>query len=171
MIIMLQESQRLNRMAITPSQVDRLFINIYSLIIHLEISIQNISLVLSCEPQSNCRLKATDNCINTMRNVSNPCNYSYKHRYFLPGGNNTSRSLMFLSLKLDIGGDEPTINHSAPSWSYNLLLGQSNRHNGEDARILKNENIKVNQVYYSSQTEHNLIIHRIPANTAQQNKN
>ena len=39
---------------------------IYSLIIHLEISIQNISLVLSCEPHPNCKPKATDNCINTL---------------------------------------------------------------------------------------------------------
>src|SRR3954462_12886016 len=89
---------------------------------------------------------------------------SYKHCYFLPCGNNTSPSLMFLSLKLDIGGHEPTIMHNAPSWSYNLLLGQSNKRNGEHARTLKKSNIKVNQIYYSSQTEHNLIIHRIPAN-------
>src|SRR4051812_24959039 len=33
------------------------------LIIHLEISIQNISLVLSCEPHPNCKPKATDNYI------------------------------------------------------------------------------------------------------------
>src|SRR4051812_42244997 len=39
---------------------------IYSLIIHLEISIQNISLVLSCEPHPKCKPKATDNCINTL---------------------------------------------------------------------------------------------------------
>ena len=38
--------------------------------------------------------------------------------------------------------------------------------NGEHAGILKNINIKVNQIYYSSQTEHNLIIHQIRANTA-----
>src|ERR1043165_22476 len=36
---------------------------IYSLIIHLEISIQNISLVLSCKPHPKCKPKATDNCI------------------------------------------------------------------------------------------------------------
>ena len=42
-------------MGITPRQVDRLFISIYLQAIHLEISIQNISLVLSCEPQPNCR--------------------------------------------------------------------------------------------------------------------
>src|SRR3954464_5738450 len=101
-----------------------------------------------------------------MRNVSNPCNRSYKHRCFLPSGNNTSPSLGFLSLKLDIRGHEPTIMHTAPSWSYNLLLGQSNKRNGDNAITLKNKNIKVNQVYYSSQTEHNLIIHWIPTNTA-----
>src|SRR3954464_15570363 len=100
-----------------------------------------------------------------MHNVSNTCNHSYKHHCFLPGGNNTSPSLMFLSLKLDIGGHEPTIMHNAPSWSYNLLLGQRNKRNGEHARTLRNKNIKVNQIYYSSQAEHNLIIHRIPANT------
>src|SRR3954468_17962173 len=36
---------------------------IYLLIIHLEISIQNISLVLSCESHPKCKLKAIDNCI------------------------------------------------------------------------------------------------------------
>ena len=35
------------------------------LIIHLEISIQNISLVLSCESHPKCKPKAIDNCINT----------------------------------------------------------------------------------------------------------
>ena len=77
-----------------------------------------------------------------MRNVSNPYDHIHKHHYFIPGGNNTSPSLMFLSLKLDIGGNEPTIKHNAPSWSCNLLLGQSNKRNGEHARILKNKYIK-----------------------------
>ena len=36
---------------------------IYPLIIHLEISIQNISLVLSCDPHPKCTPKAKDNCI------------------------------------------------------------------------------------------------------------
>ena len=40
-----------------------LFISIYSLIIHLEISIHNISLVLSCEPHPKCKPRATDNYI------------------------------------------------------------------------------------------------------------
>src|SRR3954471_18058578 len=39
---------------------------IYSLIIHLEISIQNISLVLSCEPDPKCKPKATYNFINKL---------------------------------------------------------------------------------------------------------
>src|SRR3954452_3387126 len=74
-------------------------------IIHLEISIQNISLVLSCESHPKCKLKATDNCINrTLRKVNNPCTCKYKHRCFIPGGKSTSPSLMFLSLKLDIRG-------------------------------------------------------------------
>src|SRR3954469_23468617 len=88
-------------------------------IIHLEIYIQNISLVLSCESHQKCKLKATDNCIKrTLRKVNNPCTCGCKHRCFIPGGNNTSPSLMFLSLKLDI-------KHNAPSWSCNKPLGQS----------------------------------------------
>ena len=39
---------------------------IYSLIIHLEISIHNIPLVLSCEPHPKCKPKATYNCINKL---------------------------------------------------------------------------------------------------------
>src|SRR3954467_6724654 len=105
MLTMLLESYWLNRMGSTPRQVDHLFIIIYSLIIHLEISTQNISLVLSCESHPKCKLKATDNCIKrTMRKVNNPCTRKYKHRCFIPGGNSTSPSLMFLSLKLDIKG-------------------------------------------------------------------
>ena len=115
-------------MSITPRRAVCLFIGIYSLIIHLEISIQNISLILSCEPHPMCKPKATDNCIKrTLRKVNNPCTRVYKHRCFIPGGNSTSPSFMFLSLKLDIRGHEPTINHKAPSWSYNLPLGQSNK--------------------------------------------
>src|SRR3954471_4986909 len=56
---------------------------IYSLIIHLEIYIQNISLVLSCEPHPKCKPKAIDNCIKrTLRKVNNPCTRKYKHRCF-----------------------------------------------------------------------------------------
>src|ERR1041385_6238843 len=106
----------LNCMGSTPRQVDRLFISIYSLIIHLEISIQNISLVLSCEPHPKCKLKATDNYINKLY-IKNPCNRGNKHHCFVPGGKNMSPTFMFLSLKLDIRGHEPTIMHNAPSWS------------------------------------------------------
>src|SRR3954466_12206932 len=105
-------------------------------IIHLEISIQNISLVLSCESHPKCKLKATYNCIKrTLRKVNNPCTHKYKHCCFIPGGNNTSPSLMFLSLKLDIRGAEPTIKHNTPSWSCNKLLGKAKYVNGEHARI------------------------------------
>src|SRR3954471_6777899 len=52
-------------------------------IIHLEISIQNISLVLSCESHPKCKLKATHNCIKrTLRKVNNPCTRRYKHHCF-----------------------------------------------------------------------------------------
>src|SRR3954470_11195777 len=94
------------------------------LITHLEIYIQNISLVLSCEPHPKCKPKETDNCIKrTLRKVNNPCTRKYKHHCFPPSGNNTSSRLMFLSLKLVIGGLNPqssitlplgvTINHLA----------------------------------------------------------
>src|SRR3954454_4934086 len=77
-------------------------------IIHLEISIQNISLVLSCESHPKCKLKATDNYIKRpLRKVNNPCIRGYKHRCFIPGGKNTSPSLMFLALQLDIRGMNP----------------------------------------------------------------
>ena len=105
-------------------------------IIHLEISIQDISLVLSCESRPKCKLKSTDNCIKrTLRKVNNPCTRKYKHRCFIPSGNNTSPSIMFLSLKLDIRGLNPqssimlslgvTINHLAK-----VING-----NGEHVRI------------------------------------
>src|SRR3954464_8612653 len=72
-------------------------------IIHLEISIQNISLVLSCESHPKSKSKATDNCIKrTLPKVNNPCIREYKHRCFPPGGNNTSPSLIFLFLKREI---------------------------------------------------------------------
>src|SRR3954466_13747321 len=105
-------------------------------IIHLEISIQNISPVLSCESHPKCKSKATENCIKrTLLKVNNPCTRKYKHRCFTPGGNSTSPSLMFLSLKLDIRGQNPQS-------SITLLLGFAINHlakvkygNGEHERI------------------------------------
>src|SRR3954471_4645742 len=99
-------------------------------------SIQNISLVLSCKPHPKCKPKATDNCIKrTLCKVNNPCTRKYKHCCFPPGGNNTSLSLMFLSLKLDIGG----LNQQS---SITLPLGVAINHlakvkygTGEHARI------------------------------------
>src|SRR3954462_13170779 len=105
-------------------------------IIHLKISIQNISLVLSCESHPECKLKATDNCIKrTLRKVNNPCTHRYKHRCFLPGGNSTSPSLMFLSLKLDIKGLNPQSIITLSLGVANKILGQSKYRNGEHARI------------------------------------
>src|SRR3954465_2821489 len=105
--------------------------------------IQNTSLVLSCESHPKCKLKATDNCIKrTLRKVNNPCTRRYKHRCFIPGGNSTSPSLMFLT-QARHQGDEPTIKHNAPSWSCNKLLGQRKIRQRRTCRnLLKNINIK-----------------------------
>src|ERR1041385_2993942 len=138
------------------------------LIIHLEISIQNMSLVLSCEPHPKCKPKAIDNCIeSTLRKVNNPWNRGYKHRCFPPCGNNTSPRLMFLSLKPVIEGPEPTIEHNVPSSSHYLLLGQSNKQQWRTCKNYSRTQIKKdkNQIYYSSQSEHGLIIHQIPTNS------
>src|SRR3954465_4052574 len=95
-------------------------------IIHLEMPIQNTSLVLSCESQPKYKLKATDNYIKrTLRKVNNPCTRVYRHRCFIPGGNNTSPSLMFLSLKLDIRGLNPQSSITLPLGVASKLLGQS----------------------------------------------
>src|SRR3954469_4147505 len=86
--------------------------------------IQNTSLVLSCESHPMCKLKATDNCIKrTLCKVNNPCTRQYKHRGFIPCGNNTSPSLTVTQARHQ--GDEPRIKHNTPSWSCNKTLGQS----------------------------------------------
>src|SRR3954467_2800890 len=83
---------------------------------HLDLSIQNISLVLSCESLPKCKLKETDNCIKrTLHKVNNPCTRRY----------NTSPSLMFLSLKLDIRGLNPQSSITLPLRVASNLLGQS----------------------------------------------
>src|SRR3954469_2938424 len=105
-------------------------------IIHLEISIQNISLVLSCESYPKCKLKATDNCIKrTLCKVNNPCSRKDKHRCFIPGGNNTSPSHMFLSLKLDISGLNPQSSITLPLGVAINHLAKVKYGNGEHARI------------------------------------
>src|SRR3954469_22687413 len=105
-------------------------------IIHLEISIQNISLVLSCESHPKCKLKATYNNIKrTLRKVKNPCTRKYKHRCFIPGGNNTSPSFMFLSLKLDIRGLKPQSSITLPLGVAINHLAKVKYGNGEHARI------------------------------------
>ena len=112
------------------------------LIIHLEMSIQNISLVLSCESHPKCKLKATDNCIKiTMRKVNNPYTREYKHHCFIPGGNNTSPSLMFLSLKLDIRGPNPQSSIMLPLGVATNHLAKVKYGNGEHARIYSRTHI------------------------------
>src|SRR4051812_927085 len=105
-------------------------------IIHLEMPIQNTSLVLSCESHPKCKLKATDNCINrTLRKLNNPCTRRYKHRCFIPGGNITSPSLMFMSLKLDIRGLNPQSSITLPIRVATNHLDKVKNCNGEHARI------------------------------------
>src|SRR3954466_2551851 len=105
-------------------------------IIHLEISIQNISLVLSFESHPKCKLKATDNYIKrTLRKVNNPCPRGYKHLCLIPGGNNTSPSLMFLSLNLDIRGLNPQSSITLPLGVPTNHLARVKYGNGEHARI------------------------------------
>src|SRR3954462_3751814 len=137
-------------------------------IIHLEMPIQNTSLVLSCVSHPKCKLKATDNCIKrTLRKVNNPCIRGYKHRCFIPGGNSTSPSLMFLSLKLDIKGMNPQSSITLPLGVATNHLAKVKYGNGEHARIYSRTKYKIeDQIYYSSQSEHTLIIHQIPANSA-----
>ena len=72
---------------------------------------------------------------------------------------------MFLSLKLDIGRHEPLSSITLPLGVAIYYLAKAINGNGEHARLLKNKNIKENQIYYFHKSEHNLIIHRIPANT------
>src|SRR3954464_10785975 len=126
-------------------------------IIHLEISIQNISLVLSCESHPKCKLKATDNCIKrTLRKVNNPCTRRYKHRCFIPSGNNTSPSLMFLSLKLDIRGLDPQSRITLPLGVTTYHLAKAINSNGEHARITLEHKYRRRRTKYI--THHNLNI-------------
>src|SRR3954465_4037117 len=98
-----------------------------------------------------------------MHKVNNPCTREYKHRCFIPGGNSTSPSLMFLSLKLDITGLNPQSSITFPLEVTINHLAKVKYGNGEHARIYLRKNIKEkNQIYYSSQFEHSLIIHQIP---------
>src|ERR1043165_9512732 len=60
MLTMLQRKEGLKSNGQTEIQLHLLRI------IHLEISIQNISLVLSCESHPKCKFKATDDCINKL---------------------------------------------------------------------------------------------------------
>src|SRR3954470_270837 len=105
--------------------------------------IQNTSLILSCESHLKCKLKATDNCIKrTLRKVNNPCTRGYEHRCFIPGGNITSPSLMFVSLKLDIKGLNPQSSVTLPLGVATNHLGKVKYGNREYARITQEHNYK-----------------------------
>src|ERR1041385_463306 len=72
MLTMLQEKGRGSKARVVrQNKLTEIHLHLL-LIIHLEISIQNIPLVLSCEPHPKCKPKATDNCIKrTLRKVKN----------------------------------------------------------------------------------------------------
>src|ERR1043165_4093630 len=109
-------------------------------------SIQNTSLVLSCEYHPKCKLKATDNYIKiTLRKVNNPCTHQYKHCCFIPGGNSTSPSLMFLSLKLDIRGLNPQSSITLPLGVATNHLAKVKYGNGEHARITQELEYKIEE--------------------------
>src|SRR4051812_44727156 len=98
--------------------------------------IHNTSLVLSCESHPKCKLKATDNYIKRiLLKVNNPWTRRYKHRCFIPGGNNTSPSLMFLSLKLEIRGLNPQSSIRLPLGVATNHLANVKYSNGEHERI------------------------------------
>ena len=65
----------------------------------------------------------------------------------------------------------PSSNITLPLGVAIYYLAKVTNGNIERARLLKNKNIKVNRIYYFHKSEHNLIIHRIPANSTQQNMN
>src|SRR3954462_519001 len=95
-----------------------------------------MSRVLSCESHPKCKLKATNNCIKrTLRKVNNPCTRMYKHRCFIPGGNSTSPSLMFLSLKLDIRRLNPQSSITLPLEVATNYFAKTKYCNGEHASI------------------------------------
>src|SRR3954468_6805302 len=136
MLTMLQNKGRGSKAwAVRQHKVTEIHLHLL-LIIHLEISIQNILLVLSCESHPKCKSKATNNCIKrTLRKVNNTCTSKYEHRCFPPGGNSTSPSLMFLSLKLDIRGLNPQSRITLPLGVAINHLAKVKHGNREHARI------------------------------------
>src|SRR3954464_12131830 len=116
---------------------------------HLEISIQNISLVLSCEYHPKSKSKAIENCIKIpFCKVNNPCTRKYKHRCFPPGGNNTSPRLMFLSLKLVVRGLNPQLSITLPLGVPIYYLAKVIKSNGEHARITQKHEYKRRRTKY-----------------------
>ena len=74
---------------------------------------------------------------------------------------------MFMSLKLDIRELNPQSSIMLPLGVATNHLAKVKYSNGEHGRIYSRTHIKEkDQIYYSSQSEHSLIIHQIPANSA-----
>ena len=74
---------------------------------------------------------------------------------------------MFLSLKLDIRGLNPQSSITLPLGVAIKYLAKANTATENMQEFTQEQNIKEkNQIYYSSQSEHSLIIHQIPTNSA-----
>src|SRR3954463_15757431 len=70
-------------------------------------------------------------------------------------------------------GAEPTIKHNAPSWSCKQTTWPKQNTATENMQeFTQEQNIKdKNQIYYSSESEHSLIIHQIPTTQHSNSKN
>src|SRR3954469_22608967 len=113
------------------------------LIIHLEISIQNISLVLSCEPHPKCKPKATDNCIKrTLRKVNNLCNRGYKHRCFPLVATAHPLDSCFCHSSQSSGGMNPQSSITFPLGVTTYYLAKAINSNREHARITSEHKYK-----------------------------
>src|ERR1041385_4521111 len=114
------------------------------LIIHLEVSIQNISLVLSCEPHPKCKLKATDNCIKKHFAQSKQ---SLQPRLQAPLFSPlvaTSHPLdsCFCHSSVSSGGMNPQSSITVPHGVTTYYLAKVIKSNGEHARITSEQKYK-----------------------------
>src|ERR1041385_6305324 len=133
MLLRKEEAQKLGRYAKTSRPKS---ICIYLLIIHLEISLQNISLVLSCEPHPKCKPKATDNCIKrTLRKVNNPFNRGYRNRCFPLVDTTQPLDSCFSHSSVSSGGMYPQSSIKFPLGVTIYHLAKAINSNGEHARI------------------------------------
>src|SRR4051812_20949816 len=136
------------------------------LIIHLEISIQNISLVLSCEPHPKCKPKAIDNCFKrNLRKVNNPCTRKYKHHCFHLVVTTHPLVSCFCRSSYTLGGIKPQSCITLPLGVTIYHLAKLIKNNGEYARITQELKYERRRTKYITHHNHSLIIHQIPANS------